>query len=712
MRLRIRACIADSYPSKLLPAPVLKARKKSAQARGPVANCPGFVVRANKDKHGCLFTLMARRLCSAMKHFARALREAWRYWFVLLVALVCSVAAAALWGVNIAAMFPIIETTLNGKSLQEWNRDRLAKAEETIKSGEARIPQLKREIAVAPEAEKKAKRLEVDMWRARIQGSKAIASSARGMQPFIDKYLPNQPYQTVLLIVCLIAVGTLLKQTLAVSSNMLVSHISHSIGRSVRMRIFDKALSLDRAGFNKLGTSGFAAHITQTTDMLAHGITNFYGGAVSEPLRIVACLCGAWLISWRLTLVSLVFAPLIAGLMLGLNRRVRAISVRILKRSLGFHHVMLEVFQGILTVQAYTMEDYERGRFRNSTKDMKRAALKAHFYNVLTNPLTEVFGVAMLCTALAVSSYLVIHQETHIFGLRMTDQPLTVTSVVVFFAMLIGAADPLRKLSTVITGINTGMAASNLLYPLLDMESKLPAASQPSATLSPRPQIEFRNVSFSYDGQHFVLRNVNLAIPFGEHLAIVGPNGGGKSTLMNLICRFFDPQKGDVLLGGISLRNIPLKDIRSRIALVTQQTELFNETILHNIRYGRWNASEEEVIEAARRARAHEFISGFPEGYQTIVGPNGQRLSGGQRQRIALARAILRNAEILILDEATSQIDRESEVLIHEALAELGKERTMIMITHRESTLSLATKIVQVQQGELTVLPGRREKAA
>jgi len=166
------------------------------------------------------------------------------------------------------------------------------------------------------------------------------------------------------------------------------------------------------------------------------------------------------------------------------------------------------------------------------------------------------------------------------------------------------------------------------------------------------------------------------------------------------------------LIDGISIRDVPLKDLRSRISLVTQQTELFNESILHNIRYGRWDATEEEVYEAARRAKAHDFISGFAEGYQTLVGPNGQRLSGGQRQRIALARAILRNAEILILDEATSQIDRESEKLIHEALAELGKERTMIMITHRESTLSLATKIVQIQHGELTPLPVKHGKAA
>jgi ATP-binding cassette subfamily B protein/subfamily B ATP-binding cassette protein MsbA len=277
---------------------------------------------------------------------------------------------------------------------------------------------------------------------------------------------------------------------------------------------------------------------------------------------------------------------------------------------------------------------------------------------------------------------------------------------------LVGAADPLRKLSGVITGINNGMAAANLLYPLMDKEPLVVDPVSPRPLPTPHQQIEFREITFSYDGCRQVLQNVGLTIERGERLAIVGPNGGGKSTLVNLLCRFYDPQQGAVLIDGISIRDVTLKDLRGRIAIVTQQTELFNETILHNIRYGRWEASEEEVIAAAKLARADEFITQFPGGYQTFVGPNGQRLSGGQRQRIALARAILRNSEILILDEATSQIDVESERLIHEALADLGPDRTLIMITHRESTLSLATRIVRIENGTLEQVKPPATKAA
>ena len=435
--------------------------------------------------------------------------------------------------------------------------------------------------------------------------------------------------------------------------------------------------------------------------MLAAGITNFYGGAVTEPLRILSCLFGAWFISWRLTLASLIFAPLAAFLILYLNRRIRGLSLEVLDRSMGFHHIMLEVFNSLLTVQANTMEDFERDRFRESTAQIRRIAMKATFYNSLSSPVTELLGMGMLCTGVIVSGYLVINQETQIFGIPMSDQPLSIAAVTVFFGMLIGAADPLRKLSTVITGVNNGMAAANLLYPMLDMKSRLvePAAPKPlphapRANRVPRRHVQLRRMStpcWKRESDDQSRRAPGRRRPERRR-----QEHAGQSAVPIL-----RPEGGDVLIDGVSLRDVSLVDLRKRIALVTQQTELFNETILHNIRYGRWDATDEEVIAAAKLARAHEFMSTFPEGYQTLVGPNGQRLSGGQRQRIALARAFLRNAEILVLDEATSQIDVDSERLIHDALADFGRDRTLIMITHRESTLSLADRIVRVDHGQL-----------
>lgn len=637
-----------------------------------------------------------------MKSFARALKEAWRYWPALALALCSSLGVAALWGANIAALFPIIETTLHGQSLQTWNQNRLEKAQTDLSAHEAEIAELERRVPLAANAAAKNElTLQLSALQTRVQVDRAHVYSAQRLQPIFARFLPATPFSTVVFIVTLVAIATALKQLLMLANTMLVSYVSQSIAREIRSKLFDQALRLDRPGFNRFGISGFAAYITHTTDMLSTGITSFYGGAITEPLRIFACLLGAWYISWRLTLASLIFAPLAAFLILYLNRKIRSLSLRALDRSMGFHHVMLEVFNSLVTVQANTMEDFERRRFRDSTGHIRHTALRATFFNSLTSPVTELLGMGMLCTGVVVSGYLVINQETRILGIPMTDKPLSIAAVTVFFGMLIGAADPLRKLSSVITGVNNGMAGANLLYPLLDTKSSLVESASPKPLPTALQEIEFRDVSFSYDGAHQALQQVNLTVRRGEHLAVVGPNGGGKSTLVNLLCRFYDPQQGDVLIDDTSLRDVSLAELRQRISLVTQQTELFNETILHNIRYGRWDATEDEVIAAAELARAHGFISSFADGYKTIVGPNGQRLSGGQRQRIALARAFLRNAEILILDEATSQIDVESERMIHDALADFGRDRTLIMITHRESTLSLADRIVRVENGHL-----------
>jgi ATP-binding cassette subfamily B protein/subfamily B ATP-binding cassette protein MsbA len=343
---------------------------------------------------------------------------------------------------------------------------------------------------------------------------------------------------------------------------------------------------------------------------------------------------------------------------------------------------------------------------------MMKTGMWHSFYFALANPITEILGIGMVATSIAVGAWLVINQETQIFGLTMTERPMTVPGIMVFFGMLIGASDPVRKLSGVFTGVNLGIVGAQQLYPLLDTPSKLSEPAEPKTVASPHREIRLENVSFSYDGIDTVLSGVNLTIPFGERVAIVGPNGGGKSTLVNLVCRFYDPTQGAVLLDGVPLTDMMLHDLRRRIAMVTQQTELFNESILYNIRYGRWDASEEEIIEAATKAHAHEFISEFPDGYRTMVGPNGFRLSGGQRQRIALARAFLRNAEILVLDEATSQIDVESERLIHEALARYVENRTVIMITHRASTLALADAIIKVEHGVVTKRPAAQMQAA
>ncbi len=649
-----------------------------------------------------------------MHYFLRALREAAKSWPLLVAAFCCSAGVAALWGANIAALFPIIEVTLNGDSLQTWNDRRIKGAEERIEAAGKELKSLADALAsgeLAADATVAA-RNRVDTLQLATRGDDAMLYSSRKLDPWLKNYLPNDPFTTVLWVVAFVVASTFIKHGFLMANTMLVSWVAMNISRNIRLKVFDKALELDRAQFMSRGSAGFMAQVTCTADMLSSGISSVFGGAVTEPLKIFACLAGAFCISWQLTLACLTMAPVVGFLMVWLNRRIRNISKNILTRSMGFHHVLLETLNNVLTVQAYTMEEFERQRFRNCTRDMMKTGMWHSFYFALANPITEVLGIGMVATSIAVGAWLVINQQTDIFGITMTDRPMTVPGIMVFFGMLIGASDPVRKLSGVVTGVNVGVVGAGALYPLLDTPSKLQEVANPKRLPSPHHEIRLENVSFSYDGIDTVLKDINLSITFGERVAIVGPNGGGKSTLVNLICRFYDPTKGRVLLDGVPLVELAVHDLRRRIAMVTQQTELFNESILYNIRYGRWDATAEEIEEAARKAHAHEFISDFPNGYQTMVGPNGFRLSGGQRQRISLARAFLRDAEILVLDEATSQIDVESERLIHEALARYVKNRTVIMITHRASTLALADSIVQVEHGAVTKRPANQSQAA
>ncbi|MCX7412767.1 MAG: ABC transporter ATP-binding protein [Planctomycetia bacterium] len=649
-----------------------------------------------------------------MHDFLRALRDAAKRWPLLVGAFLCSAGVAGLWGANIAALFPIIEVTLNGDSLQSWNDRRILQSEERIAVGRTEQAQLEVDLAAGrlSDSEAATARNRIDTLNLARRSDEAIVYSSKKLAPWISRFLPTDPFTTVLWVVAFVVVSTFVKHAFLLVNTLIVSWVAMNISRDLRLKVFDKALELDRAQFMSRGSAGFMAQVTHTSDMLASGITSVFGGAVTEPLKIFACLAGAFCISWQLTLACLTMAPVVGFLMVWLNRRIRSISTSILHRSKGFHHVLLEALNNVLTVQAYTMEDFERQRFRNCTGDMMKTGMMHTFYFALANPITEILGIGMVATSIAVGAWLVINQQTEIFGVTMTDRPMTVPGIMVFFGMLIGASDPVRKLSGVLTGVNVGIVGAQALYPLLDTPSKLHEPAEPKTLPSPHREIRLKDVSFSYDGIDTVLKDVNISIPFGERVAIVGPNGGGKSTLVNLICRFYDPTSGQVLLDGVPLTEVAVHDLRRRIAMVTQQTELFNESIIYNIRYGRWDATEAEIIEAAKKAHAHEFISLMPDGYHTMVGPNGFRLSGGQRQRISLARAFLRNAEILVLDEATSQIDVESERLIHEALAEYVENRTVIMITHRASTLALADAIIQVEHGVATKRPAAALQAA
>jgi ATP-binding cassette subfamily B protein/subfamily B ATP-binding cassette protein MsbA len=320
----------------------------------------------------------------------------------------------------------------------------------------------------------------------------------------------------------------------------------------------------------------------------------------------------------------------------------------------------------------------------------------------MVSPTIETLGIAMVLVASVMGGYLVLGQQTHILGIKISDVPLTHGMMSIFFAMLVGMSDPARRMSNEFSHIQQAVAAADRVYQVLDSEPGIVDPVHPVSLPPLTRSLRFEGVHFHYHPDKPVLRDVNLDVRAGETIAIVGPNGCGKTTLLQLLPRFYDPTSGRVTIEGVDLRDVRLRELRSRLGLVSQEILLLNDTVASNIAYGNPDATQEEIEAAARKAHAHGFITEkLPDGYQTLVGPGGSRLSGGQKQRISLARAILRDPEILLLDEATSQIDIESEQLIFDVLEQFTRDRTTFMITHRVSMISLADRVVVMDQGEI-----------
>lgn len=624
-----------------------------------------------------------------MKNFSKAIKESIHLAPAIILATLCSLGIACLWGGNISALYPVIEVTLKNESIQDW----LQKQSDTLASQKADI---ENKLANAPLAEQPP-----------LQGQLRDVENALGWNKWkldwAEALLPSDPFLTICAIMGVLVFSTLIKHMLMLTSDLLIGFASSTLVRNLRSRLFSQALHMDRSQFQQVGNSTFLAALTTGTDGLAMGLVALFGVAIREPMRVLSCLILACFISWRLLFLSIVLAPALVAIIIFFNKKIRSIAGSILGRNAGFHEIILESLNNIFTVQAYTMEPKEKEKFTDCTKQMQRLSLKMIFYNGLSKPFTELVGIGMVAITVCAGSYLVVNQQTHILGLKIRDTPLSVTDLLIFFGLLVGASDPLRKLSGISILIYSGATAANLIYSILDTKPTIADPVEPIPLTGSRHDLSLNNVNFHYHASHPILKDVNLDIPFGKVVAILGHNGSGKSTLIQLISRYYEPTAGSLSFGGVDLRNLSLRDLRSRIALVSQSTELFNQSVLANIQYGRENCSMDEVLEAAKQAHAHEFITdALSGGYDTIVGQSGQRLSGGQRQRIALARAILRKPEILILDESTSQIDMASEIQIRETLETMKGQMTIIIITHREALLKVADEVYTIEKGVLS----------
>jgi subfamily B ATP-binding cassette protein MsbA len=635
-----------------------------------------------------------------MGNFARTLRLAARYRWTIVGAVICALLVAVLWGGNIGTIYPVVTVVFTGKRLDVWVADEIQTAEKNSAQATAEATEAEKQVAAANEAEAKKLRRAIAHAENRRDAEDQYAARLRSVQPWIEEHLPLEPFQTLALAIGALLLGTIIKSTFVVIGQLLVERLAQVATFELRKHFYRRTLRMDLASFGDKSTSDLISRFTNDAGCVALGIQLFFGRAVREPLKMAACFAGAAWICWPLLLVSMIVVPVAALLINSLAKSMKRASRRAMEEMSVIYKVLAETLGGIKIVKAFTMERHERWRFHNVAKEYYRKAMKIAKYDALVRPTTEVMGILLIAVAILAGAHLVLNEQTHLFGIWMSDKPLKVADLLLFYAMLAGVSDPVRKIGDVWGHLQRAYVAADRVYEVLDREPTIVDPKRPLPLPRHRKEIAFENISFGYNASQQVLRDVSLSIRFGETLAIVGPNGCGKSTLANLIPRFFDPATGSVKIDGVDVRDVRMRQLRRQIGLVTQETSLFDESVATNIRYGKPEATREEIIAAAKQAHAHKFITEKLEnGYDTIVGPAGNKLSGGQRQRIALARAILRDPAILILDEATSQVDLESEQLIQKVLADFVRNRTTIIITHRMSVLALAHRVLVMDAG-------------
>jgi ATP-binding cassette, subfamily B, bacterial MsbA len=637
-----------------------------------------------------------------MKNFRRILAMACRYRWTLAGAMLSALGVAVLWGGNIGAVYPFVKVVLEGKSIQGWVADEIDRSTRAVAGLEQQIETTKAQLAAAEPAQQA--RIEAAVHQ--LESRRDVESTARDSyiwaRPHLDRWLPNDPFQTLVLVMVMLLAGTVLKSGLVIANNVLVARLANLAAFDLRKLFYRRTLRLDLATFNDEGSSGLMSRFTHDTANIGNGLETVFGKMVVEPLKMIACLVGAALVCWRLLLLSLIIAPPAFLAIRWLSKMLKRANRRAMEQMVQIFNVLEETFRGIKIVKAFTGERNERRRFHLRAKEYYRKSMKIARYDSLSHPITEFMGILTVCLALLAGTWMVLKGETRLLGIPLTSRPLDLSSLLLFYGFLFGTADPVRKFSDIFSRLQCGVAASDRIFACLDREPVIRSPKNPVACPRHRRELSFEGVSFEYQPGTRVLDDVTLRIPFGETIAIVGPNGCGKSTLANLIPRFADPAAGCIRLDGIPLTDLRLRELRRQIGLVTQEPLLFDDTVYNNIRYGRPQAGRDEVVEAARRAHAHQFIEAdLADGYETVVGTLGGRLSGGQRQRIALARAILRDPAILILDEATSQVDLESEQAIQEVLEEFTRGRTTVIITHRLAILGLAHRIVAMQAGQI-----------
>ncbi len=506
----------------------------------------------------------------------------------------------------------------------------------------------------------------------------------------LQNLIPAEPLGAWKMISILLIVFTVAKGIAEYLSTYLMARIGQSAVLKLRQDLYNHLLAQSARFFERHRTNYLVSRLVSSAAAIETAIAATVRDMLRESFSLIAFLAASFYYSWRLTLLSLVSAPIVAFLTAKFGKALRNLARESLEGSKELTDTAQEALSNQGIVKAYRAEKREAARFTAVAGRIVRANLRSASIAGASPPTIELIGMLFVVV-------LLFFGQQEIIAERMNT-----AQFVTFLFFLLSSYDPMRKLSRLQNSMEQALAAAQHVWEVMDEHAEI--IERPGAApLAPlKDEIELRNVSFGYANEsRAVLTDVNLKIKAGTMVALVGESGGGKSTLTKLLPRFHDPTSGAVLWDGVDLRDTTLASLRNQIALVTQETVLFNDTVRHNIAYGKPDATDREIEEAALIAFAHDFIREMPDGYDTIVGERGIFLSGGQRQRLAIARAILVNAPVLILDEATSALDAESERLVQQAIANLVRDRTTIVIAHRLSTVRRADVIVVMEAGRI-----------
>lgn len=524
------------------------------------------------------------------------------------------------------------------------------------------------------------------------------ATTAMGylIKPVIDDIFVNRNTTGLVVLPLLVIVVFLFNGLGRYGQEYFMNYVGEDIIRHLRNQLYDRIQDLSLAFFQKERTGTLMSRITNDVNILKSMVSTAVTSSVRDAATILGLTAVIFYQNWRMAIIAFFILPVAFWPIFILGRKVRRVSTGCQEAMADLSAFLHETFAGNKIVKAFGMEPHEKGRFFDKTDQLFKLEIKGVIVRALASPIMEFFGGLGIAFVIWYG------------GSEVIDGKTTPGTFMSFLACVLLLYDPVKKLSRLNNSIQQGLAAADRVFDIVETQPEIHDPPMPQPLQSGPHHVRFEKVYFSY-GEKTVLEGIDLSVHQGEVLALVGMSGGGKSTLANLIPRFYDVTGGRILIDGTDIRDFSVSDLRRQIAVVTQEPILFNETVRANIAYGRPDATEEAIIDAAKAAFAHDFILRFPNGYDTVIGELGGRLSGGEKQRMCIARALIKDAPVLILDEATSSLDSEAETVVQKALENLMIGRTTIVIAHRLSTVSAADRIAVIVSGRI-VEQGTHEK--